>query len=279
MGGSKSKSSGKSEIRYAPYIETIHRRFLDRVDDFAEILVDESPYEDYEQISVDSGFFGIGYTLASFPSLYDMFGKFMAGLDIGVLANQMLEDTVNSSTISDLVKAETELLDDTVSTKILPKFQTGMRDINSVMTSSYIVGKAIIADSQTKAIEKFSSELKYRMIPVAAEKWKAHLEWNHSMITTYSQLIKLYTAAKLDTSEYNLRLGVNNTLWPFTVLEYERAALGALQGATNTGGADTGGGEVAGALGGALSGAAAGSVMGPWGAVAGGAIGLAASFL
>lgn len=279
MGGSKSKSSEKTEIRYAPYIENHHQTFLDQVDGYVSLLKDDSPYEDIDNISIDSGFFGVGYVLSNFPSLYDMFGKFMAGLDIDVMSNQILEDTVNSSIINNLVSAEAELLEDHIDTKVSPKFLTGMRDINSVLTSSFVIGKAIIADSKTKAIEKYSSELRYRMIPVATEKWKAHLDWNSGVIRTYSEIMKLYIASKLDTQEHNLKLAVQNKLWPFTVLEYQRAALGALQGATNKGGADTSGGGIAGALGGALSGAAAGSVFGAPGAVVGGALGIAASFL
>ena len=282
MGGSKSsKSDGKTEVRYAPYVEDHHQSFLNDVGYKVDRLIDESPYEDFSNITVDDGFFGAGYALASFPSLYDMFGKFMAGLDIEVLSNQMMEDTVNSSTVGELVRAESELLQDHVDTKIMPKFQTGMRDINSVMSSSYIVGKAIIADSQVKALSKFSGELKYRLVSVAVEKWKAHLQWNQGVIESYSRILKLFVAAKMDTEEHNQRLAAKNSLWPFTVLEYQRAALGALQGATNQGGGGAESSQIGKSIGGAMSGAATGFMVSggnPLGAVVGGGIGLAASF-
>ena len=282
MGGSKSKSDGKTEVRYAPYVEEHHQTFLNRVNSKVGSILDESPYEDFSAIDVDDGFFGTGYLLSSFPSLYDMFGKFMAGLDIGVLSNQMMEDTVNSSTVNNLVKAEAELLEDHVDTKVLPKFQTGMRDINAVLSSSYVIGKAIIADSQTKAIEKYSSELRYRLVPVAIDKWKHHLQWNQNVIRSYSEILKLFIASKLDTEAHNQGLAAKNALWPFTVLEYQRAALGALQGATNQGGGGAEPSGVSKAIGGTLSGAATGFMASggnPMGAVVGGGLGLAASFL
>ena len=157
-----------------------------------------------------------------------------------------------------------------------------MRDINAVLSSSYVIGKSLIASSQVKAIEKFSGEARFRLIPVAHDKWKAHLEWNKGVVQSYAELMKLFVSAKLDSESHNMSLKAKNSLWPFSILEYQRSALGAIQGASNVGG---GGGEaggpskMAGALGGALSGAAAGAALGPWGAAAGGAIGLAASFL
>jgi len=289
MGGGGGSSGHKhttneQTVRYAPYIEEHHKTFLDRVSTEVETAYHDSPYEDFSDIEIESGFFGVGYALSSFPSLYDMFGKFMAGLDICALSNQIFEDTVNTSVVADMVNAEADLLMDHTDTKILNKFQTGMRDINSVLTSSYIIGKSIIADSQVKAIEKFSSEARFRMIPITQDKWKTHLEWNKSVVMKYAEILKLYVSAKMDADEHNMGLRAKDSLWPFTVLEFQRAALGALQGASNVGGS----GEVSGpsqaqkAIGGALSGAAAGYQAtggNAWGAVAGGVVGAAASYL
>ena len=85
----------------------------------------------------------------------------------------------------------------------------------------------------------------------------------------------------MDTEEHNQRLAAKNTLWPFTVLEYQRAALGALQGATNQGGGGAESSQIGKSIGGAMSGAATGFMVSggnPLGAVVGGGIGLAASF-
>jgi len=282
-GGGHKHTTNEQTVRYADYIENHHKTFLSRVSSEVTNTYHDSPYEDFSNIEIEEGFFGTGFVLANFPSLYDMFGKFMAGLDICDLSNQIFEDTVNTSVVSDMVSAEADILQDHTDTKILNKFQTGMRDINSVLTSSYIIGKSIIADSQVKAIEKFSSEARFRMIPIAQDKWKTHLEWNKGVVRNYAEILKLYVSAKMDVEGHNMGLKAKDSLWPFTVLEFQRAALGALQGASNVGGS----GEVSGpsqaqkAIGGALSGASAGyqSGFGWQGAVAGGVIGAAASYL
>ena len=247
---------------------------------FADAKTHDSPFIDYDSILTDIAFFGTGYTIASFPSLYDMYGKFMAGLDIDTLFSQIFEDTVNASEINDLVAAESTLLNDEITEKALPPILTGARDINSVMSSTFVIARAIPRDTQIKLVEKFSSELKYRMIPVAVDRWKTHLEWNKNVVTTYSEIMKLFFSAKMDIEDFNYSMLAKHDLWPFTVLDYERAALGALQGATTTNKDVAGGSTAQKALGGALSGAAAGAMVGGLpGAIVGGVLGLAGGLL
>jgi hypothetical protein len=191
-----------------------------------------------------------------------MYGKFMAGLDIEVLYVQILEDTVNTPIIGNLVSAEAVLLDDDINANILPRFQVGMRDINSVISSSFVVGKAMIEDTRVKSISKFSAGLKYQMIPIASERWKAHLEWNRGVVLSYAEVMKLYYSAKMDVTDLNYSMVAKHKLWPFTVLEYERAALGALQGATTTTTEVAGASKAMKAIAGALSGAASGAMTG-----------------
>ena len=181
MGGGKGQTS-TSTIRYAPYIEDKHSAFLNIVAEKRALLIDDSPFADYEQIPLETAFFGLGFVLSDFPSLYDMYGKFMAGLDIEVLYGEVFEDAVDGPHVNALVSAERALMDDDLVTNVLPRFQVGMRDLNSVMSSSYLVGKAMLEDASVKALSKFSAELKYRLIPVATERWTRHLEWNKNVV-------------------------------------------------------------------------------------------------
>jgi len=289
--GKSSGGDSKITVRYAGYIEDHHKAFLNIMTTRRDAALDDSPFEGYTDVEVEAAFFGTGYSIANFPSLYDMYGKFMAGLDVEALFGQSFEDTVNASQITDLVAAEADLLDDDIETNIIPRFTTGMRDINSVMSSSFITGKAMIEDARVKSISKFSAELKYRLIPVAVQRWQTHLEWNKTVILTYAEVMKLYYSAKMDITDFNYTMLAKNKLWPFTILDYDRAAIGALQGATNTKGlgASTAGKAISGALSGAAMGgmvggaiantavgAAEGATFGLPGAIVGGVLGLAA---
>ena len=261
-GGSSTPANTSTTIRYAPYIETRHQNFLETVYTKRFAVINDSPFTNYTDVEVDDAFFGAGYTIASFPALYDMFGKFMAGLDIEALWEQLYTSTLESSAVGDLIAAEGDLIDDEIEESSLPRLQTGMRDINAVMSSSFVVGKSLIESTRTKVISKFSADLKYRLIPIAQERWTTHLNWNKLVIGTYSEIMKLYFSAKTDVDEINYAMAAKNTLWPFTVLDFERAALGALQGATNQKTDAAGASTTARVLSGALSGAAMGAMVG-----------------
>ena len=261
-GGSSSGGDSRSEMRYAPYIEAKHSAFLESIASNRIATVDDSPFADYVDIEVDDAFFGAGYLISSFPSLYDMYGKFMAGLDIEALWSQIFEDTVNSSVVTNLVSAESALMDDDIETTAIPRLQIGMRDMNAVLGSTFIIGKAVIEDARVKALAKFSAGLKYSLIPIAANRWSTHLEWNKAVIGVYSEILKFYFSAKTDIDEVNYSMAAKNTLWPFTVLDFERAALGALQGAINSKTDVAGASTTAKVISGALSGGAMGVMIG-----------------
>ncbi len=261
-GGGSQPADTSQTIRYAPYIETRHANFLATIYNTRVSIIGSSPFSEYTDIIIDDAFFGAGYTIASFPSLYDMYGKFMAGLDIEALWAQIYEDTLESPAINTLVSAESDLLEDEIEENSLPRLQVGMRDINSVMSSSYLVGKSILSDTKTKLVSKFSADLKYQLIPIAQRRWEAHLDWNKTVVSIYAEIMKLYFSAKIDVDEVNYSMAAKNLLWPFTVLDFERAALGALQGATNSKSDVAGASTASRVIGGALTGAAMGAMVG-----------------
>jgi len=274
MGSSGGGGGGTSTVRYAPYVESAHKTFLDRTTTYVTALIDDSPYADYEPIEVDDGFFGVGYTLTSFPSLYDLYGKFMAGLDVEALWRQIFNSTVNGSEVSTLIAKESDLLDDEIEETSLPRFQLGMRTVNAVHTSSFVIGKALIESAKVKQLAKTDAELRYKLIPVAAERWKTHLGWNQEVSKFYAEMLKLFVSAKMDVTGHNYEILAKDKLWPFTVLDFQKANIGALQGAVTTAsgsGASTTQKVIGGALSGAGLGMAAG--LGPAGAIGGAVVG------
>ncbi len=282
MGGSGGGGSGDSEttVRYAPYVEDHHSTFLDLVATHRDANIDISPFDGFSEIDYADSFFGAGFTISSFPSLYDMFGKFMAGLDVEVLFTQILDESINNTAIDNRVSAHAGELSDDIVENANPRFVTGMRDINAVMSSSFIVGKAMIESARVKALSVYDAKLRHAMLPIAAQRWISHLEWNKSVVSLYADIMKLYFSAAMDLTNHNYELAVKDALWPFTILEYNRAAIGALQGAHTTTTDAAGASTAQKAIGGAMVGASAGYMVGgPWGAAIGGAIGLASAFL
>jgi hypothetical protein len=286
--GKGSGGDSSATVRYAPYIEEKHKALLDEYVVRRTAVIDNSPYANITDIPSDDGFFGVGYTLASFPSLYDMYGKFMAGLDVEVLYDQVYGDLMEGPVTRRLISAEAQFLTDELESDALPRFETGMRDLNAVMSSTFVIGRALLEETRLKLVEKYSAGLQYALLPVVTQRWQTHLEWNKGVIATYAEVMKLYFSAKIDIDDHNQEVKAKDRLWPFTVLDYERVAIAAMQGATKSTNHPAGGGTIqraiSGAMGGAamggmagsmISGATAGSTFGVHGAVIGGILGLA----
>ena len=288
MGSGGSSSSDVTEttniIRYAPYIEDKHKSFLSETEDTRKDLINNSPFDSFHAYDIDEAFFGVGVAITSFSSLFDHYETFMSSVDIEVLYNNVYDKTLNSAETKNLIVAEGKLLNDDIETNGIPRMVTGSRDINSVMSSTFVISKELLEATRLKSLEKFSADLKYRLLPIVADRWKTKLNWNKDNVLVYEGLMKLYFAGRLDYTEQNVKLVVKDKLWPFTILDYERANVGVLAGATSSKGTVAGEGpsDMQKVIGGAMSGASMGLMASggnPLGGVAGGALGLAASFL
>jgi hypothetical protein len=281
-GSSSSEDKNKktvTTVRYPPYLETAHKNFLTDIKKNSTIVMADSPYSEFEALSVDDTFLLSGYTISSFPALYDMFGKFMAGLDLEILFDDVLDSLTNSDIIDSLVSSKSDMLDDQVEDDILANFSIGMRDIDAIETSSFVIGKAIIEQTKIEKISKFDSEIRYNMFPSVLKTYTNRLNWNKNVISHYMQIIKSFYDIRLDVENFNYEKLFKDRLWPYDVMEYERSAIGVLTGAGSSSTKtkqDDGENNI---LGSALSGASAGAMTGdPWITAAGGIIGAASSF-
>jgi len=293
MGGSSAADAG--EVRYAPYLEAAHHEMIfepDRVTvthglNYAfNAALNQSPYNSYEAINYNEGFFGVDkndssivYEIKNFPSLWDMFGKFIGGVDVCDLWGQVYENITNGPEINNAVAAHSELLQDDINSKVLPSFLAGMRDINAVQSTAFVVGKSIIQSTHVKAVNKFAGDLRIHTLDISTQVWAKHLDWNKAVVMSYADLHKLYYSAKMDLDKIAYEYQSKDILWDLSLFDYARAFLGALNGAMGATGGSNQPSQTSQAIGGALSGAALGaSVGGAPGAAIGGVLGAAASF-
>lgn len=274
-GGSKSGGSNTTRIRFADYIEYAHLMYIGRVGNYGDAVRGNSPYTSFVPIDFDDAIYGVGYTLANFPSLYDMYGKFIGGLDINALFEQVLSQVANTETVQNLSQAHRDLLDDDIEQKVLPRFRAGMRDINSVMSSTFLMGEAVIEQGKIKTLAEYDAKMQYGLVSIAINVFSQQLQWNQHAVASYLEIIKASAAIKIDENRLNYEIFAKDYLWPFTVMNYEMGIIGALQGAMNqTTTNNTGVSPASSAIGGAMSGAALGaSVGGVPGALIGGALG------
>ncbi len=260
--GSSSSESGDSTttIRYADYVESAHSKFLSRESSRVDRAIGQNPYDSYSNTNNNYGYLGVGYSIQDFPSVYDIYGKFMAGLNIESIWAEIFSDTVNNTQVAAVVTAESKLMRDDLYSITLPAYEVGMRDIGAVNTSSFIIGKALLEDSRQKSLAKFSAELRYKLLPLVEQRYEAHLGWNQAVATTYIGLLKDYYTVVKSYKEMDFDMQDKRMRWPLAMLDYERAALGALQGATKTT-SESGSSGSGAVLGGAMSGAAMGGAV------------------
>lgn len=288
-------SSGK--VDFPTYQKDIHKQLFFGVNNVITAesgimealnhVLGNSPFADYTPIETEPMFFGPGYDGSHFPALWDMFGKFMAGLDIEVLWSQVYNETIDGPELSSIVAAHAADSSYDLLVEAYPRFHAGMRDINAVQSSAFAIGRSIIENSRHRDITKFAANIRTNAFQMAQARWGTHLDWNKTVIAAYQDMFRLFFQAKMDTESVNRDFKGKDIMWDLRAFEYPRSMIGALQG-----GALAGGGQetsqvvksISGTAGGAATGAVIGSYVatsssgGPWGAVIGGVVGLAASF-
>jgi len=228
----------ENTVRYAPYLEDHHQFMMTTTWEWIWNAlfpggVYYNPYDERDDIEVSDAFFGAGYTIASFPSMYDMYGKFLAGLDVEILFDEIFNDTMEGDAITAMIAAESTRLEDELENETLPRFETGLRDMNAVLSSAFIFGRGLLEAEKTKALSAYSAKVKYELYPIINDRWKAHLEWNKGVIDTYINVMKTYYGVELEADKYNVENYVERTKWGLELMQYYRAAVGTLTGAVN----------------------------------------------
>ena len=229
MGRSSSSGDTSKTIRYAPYIEEQHSKFLALVTTHRNSIIDDSSFANYSFIKTSEAFFGLGYLISSFSSLYDMFGKHMAGLDIEDIWDGTFERLFDAPNTDANILESMKIIDDEIVKGDLAEYQVSMRNINAISTSSFIVGKAVGEDKRLKLLSKMSLEAKVNLLDSVEKEYVSHINWEKSIVTIYATIMKDYFM-QLDLTNYvNYTFASRNALWPFTVLSFEGYALGTMQ--------------------------------------------------
>jgi hypothetical protein len=216
-------------IRFASYIEDRHNVFLNDTYNYRVSAITTSPYANYETVDINDAFLGTGLTISSFPALYDMFGKYLSGLNIEDVWSKCFNDFFGRAETDEIIEAEKSIVEqDTIDA--LSAFQVAARNSNSVVSSSFIIGSALIESSRVKDLSNISLDFRESLIPGIQREFINSLNYNKNEVTLYAEFMKSYYIQKMEIDDLNTMIDAKNVLWPFTVLDFERAAIAALQG-------------------------------------------------
>jgi hypothetical protein len=273
-GGGSSSGTQENFIRYAPYIEEKHKIFLNQIEFYVDAIRNNSPYYEFHQQDLNLYFFGAGATISSFSPLFAQYENLLGTFDLNSSYGSIFDQTVNSQQVKDLIRAEGARMSDDLESDSLPRLMVGARDLNAVNSTTFIIAKTLLEEARLKTLNKYSAELRYSMINVANDRWKTDLEWRKNKMNSYQEMVKLVLLSNIDYSNQKYMMKAKDALWPFTVMDHERVALGTMQGAKNSevvfGEDGPGTGQKV--LGGIMTGAAVGAMLGPVGSLSGGAV-------
>lgn len=229
-GGSSDSSSTlyyqRNEIRFAPYIEARHSALLAASYSARVAALNNSPYGDYTDVDYEAAIIGVGYAITSFPTLYDMYGKFMSGFDVETLWGKSFDKITNLDEVEDMVDSETTSVDDFLEVNSIPDLKVLARELNAVCSSSFVVGKALIESKRVKKVAEVSAEAKYALLSDTMSDSVNGLNWRKAVTDNYAELFKTFYLAAAQCTDANYKMATDDVLWNLNVLDFERAALG-----------------------------------------------------
>jgi hypothetical protein len=212
---------------------------------------------------------------------------------LGAVADAIDAEVIDSTYVTNDIASFAAVLDDQIETVVLPKFQAGLRDVNAVCSSAFMIGEAILWGMRDRDVAKYGTDLRTKLAIQRADAvyqlTKQIMNMDISIADLYRTLLhykveieRMGIAAQKEEHDASMAIDVAYEKWNFDVYTYAANLLGAIGAGTylpNV--SDSGPSTTQSAIGGALAGAALGmSVSDNWqGAAIGAALGVGASFL
>lgn len=295
-GKSGGGGGGSGKMDWPQYLKDAHEQGLDKVWEVRGGTF--NPYNDVDVFSYDPAapLGAIDSDLADFNSMVVGYGTL--ALDpkanweslIDTVTNKFEDVVFDQSTIDAEIASFGDLLSADITSDALPRFRAGMRTVNAVQSSAFVIGEANIEAERVRSLAKYGTELnlKYMFNPQRIQAITGTVQELMQMqthtIDKYKDLLhyqiegnRMKIVANKEHQDTSNELAKLRGKWDFEELQYYANMISAISGGVMSAGDERPSGMQS-ALGGALSGASAGYMLGgPWGAAAGGAIGLAGS--
>jgi len=203
-------------------------------------------------------------------------------LSSGTTLDAVVADILDDDRIDDAVDEYAADLDARLTAEVLPRFERGMQDINAVVSSAFVIGRALIEENQDRLVAKFSAELHAKMLSDDALKViQLKLEYQRAASTMLAEIYRMKIVAKKEENEVEMSIDEKDALWDLEVFQYGANLMAAPSGGTAT--PHTKSPSTAQSMiGGAMSGAAAGLMAtggNPIGGILGGILGAASGLL
>lgn len=273
---------GAGVVDYPSYMKTIHGLWLDNngsdvpsnsVVDAINAAYGSSPYSTADAYNPDADL----VTMIAAPNVLQ---TMVTLLSSGNTLDTLVASVLDQSRIDTAVTEYAADLDARLISDILPRFEAGMRDINAVNSSAFVIGRALIEENQDRQVAKFSSTVHLKAFSddaIAVIGLK--LEYQKAVSMMIADVNRIKIVAKKEEAQTNLKIDSADASWDLEVFQYGANMLASIGGGTGTPMPDKPSMEQS-VIGGAMSGAAAGSMISPGtGTVIGAVLGAAAGYM
>lgn len=302
MGGQAGGGSGGSgEIDYPTYIKAVHADMLAQTDPDVSggiDVVNSSVIDAVNSALTVNPYWGkTAYNPSGYlTSARTKMGEYDLALDdfttwektavsaVGFVDTYVLSDGKISADVS----AYADLTVDQMNYEVLPRFEVGMRDINAVQSSQFVVGRAVIEGMRSRDVNKYAGDLSAKWMLVRAEVSHAFIESRlkfqaqkidsrRMLAATFMEYARLDYLAQTEYYKGTIDLDTLRANWRLDSFQKAANVLAGACGGTvsNEGKLST----LQSALGGMFSGISMGAQFGWGGAGIGGILGLAGGLL
>lgn len=291
--GSGGGGGTQGSVRWPTYFETWHGQLIDdaQTDELNSSMVAEmntalgvggNPFTDAVAYNPSTAITAMQANIDSWQTTLSAISPSTMWHDNMVVAKAAYDDHVFSTTkIAAAETAFNNILDAEYADSDLPRFQRGMQDLNAVMSSAYVTGKALMDAKIVLKKAQFSAELRLQsykdetnfVAQSAGPVNQFYIGFNdlfHRVLTTQLEVRRYEIVAQKEATDQNLKIEEAEATWGMDVFLKGANVLAAGQGGVTHPTAKAAS-MLQSALGGAMSGAAAGIMAGaPWAAETGG---------
>lgn len=272
--GSGGGTSGKTD--YPDYMKDFHSDGLDGGGIFhydfdiataSNAAFAADPYAAAVAYDPDADIANYEAEIVEYSTLVDL-------LSAGTGLDTLISNVLSTTRITDSVTAFENRYDADLLAHVYPRFEGGMRDINAVVSSAFVIGRAVLEDGRDRDIAKYDADLRYKAfgddaLRLIALKVQAKKVLSDLLIE--SRRIKI--VAKKEELDAQLTIDEKSALWDLSIFKYGGNFLSSIQGSAVSQGTELPGSDrMASAIGGALAGGGMG-LMASGGTSIGGAIG------
>ena len=246
--GSSGGGGSSGAVSHSAYLEAIHSNWLSdsgvdtlekSVTEVMDSALGNSPWAGKFSYDPDADIAVYEAEAAALRLLLDNLSDTADWASLYAQADTTLAGPGEAAIAAD-VAAYGAVLDVDLNTKILPRFRRGMQNINAVVSSSYVLGLAVIEGFRDMEIAKYNAALRLdanarkltatdMMVQMAGRR----VSWNTEYLKTLIEACRIKIVAKKEETDRNATIEDADAKWDLGVFQYGSNLLAAIGGGTS----------------------------------------------